>query len=403
MDDLTTLRFQFRRSVEDYGQNLILQYGPAFHRWLPTIDDAIILPVADPAVTLKVWFERPPEGIRRFASSYPELTPPADEVAQRGTIDGGKLAGELQVTDLSASVVPLLLVPTLDKDGEIRKLGKRIARLIHAPLVRFIEVLRVSFGQYWLAPPRDWDSRFQLFADYAKTMQLQWSSPDAEGWMPFSLTEPPLPPTTGNYQETLDKQYPTYITREDWAELGTLMQQGREPSLASQLLIRAYQRRNDLRAALVDAGTAFELAVVERLDSRYGKSKGMENLASAVDNIGNRAKIAIFALSILEITNDDVDLAAKAIEERNHVVHRGETPSSKASEYLDALMRVTRLLLTEPRPLLTQPPFPLDRTMYSEDEWNVIYNKRDPSDLTFGSIDAAATASPDVATTDTEG
>src|SRR6266566_10066735 len=241
---MTTLLLRFRIDFWRADGTFTPEHEwPVFHRWLPDGEkDALSFDMKDPNITLKIWFERwgvVESDFIKYRGEKREFDPAI--IPTQGYLVAGPLFGLLTIDNIpDENADPLL--ENKNSDQSYINLGKRVVQDLICPQVsRFIKILRIKYGQYWLQQFEGWDARVVDIGTYCRdTLRLQWSLDEGRTWSPF-VPEPKeryfrlevTGPSVASLRE--------YITEEDWKELATLIRVGYEPSLASTLLAQTHR------------------------------------------------------------------------------------------------------------------------------------------------------------------
>jgi hypothetical protein len=130
--------------------------------------------------------------------------------------------------------------------------------------------------------------------------------------------------------------FTNFLNKSDWADVASLMQKTYKPSLALVILGRAYQLwdQGNLKFAIVEGVTAVEVAISERLRE---KGNPLEKSLQNFWGLPLHAQLSTMAV-VLDLVMPDVELAIKAIDIRNNIVHEGYNPPEDAEKYLKALL-----------------------------------------------------------------
>jgi len=327
---------------------------PVFHRWLPDGEkDALTFDMKDPNITLKLWFERwevVQTGLIEYRGETRQFDPAI--IPTQGYLVAGPLFGLLTIDNIPDENADLLQ-ENKNSDQSYINLGKRVVQDLICPQVsRFIKILRIKYGQYWLEQFVGWDARVVDIGTYCRdTLRLQWSLDEGRTWSPF-VPEPKeryfrlevTGPSVASLRE--------YITEEDWKELATLIRVGYEPSLASTLLAQTHRLldQENWKQALIEGCTALEVAIDEYIRQRMGSDTKLYNqVTSRFNDLRLRFQVMFIGTFLDRLSLDDLNQTIDAIEMRNKVVHDGWEPASpkEVKAALRGLMGLTMLLLPE--------------------------------------------------------
>ena len=324
-------------------------YGPLFHRWLPDgPKDGIVLPVDDSAAELRVWFERfgivDADGYVRYKENVQEIDPLVMET--QGILEAGPLYGHLVIRDVSDDAVKAIK-NEVQGNAAYQRFGKRVTtRLIYPSVSRFIRVLRLVYGQYWIKELETWDSRERSLGAYCVTLQLQCSHDDGATWLWFMPNNPVYrlvgeKPSASGFRDN-------YLTHDDWVELAgkiafyelTVTQESLR--LATQLLYEG-----NLRHALIEAVVALELAIDDLLRSGWDEVENKEAEFGRFTELGLPTKISVVAKLTGWITAHQAARVREAVRLRNNLVHQGEQLLPQSRKLITDLIEAIGALMPE--------------------------------------------------------
>jgi hypothetical protein len=136
-----------------------------------------------------------------------------------------------------------------------------------------------------------------------------------------------------------------YLTQKDWHELQGLCRQGRNPSLAVRLLIRAHRLLEDaeLRSAFIEANSALEVALSEILSERIAGS--LKDAFQSFWELPLPAQVIAVSAVRGGLPPEDLELALKSIKRRNAIIHEGQTPPVEAKQEVEGMLRTIGWLL----------------------------------------------------------
>jgi len=347
---MARLLLRFKVNLQDYSISPLNRWnGPLFHRWLPNGEaDAITVVRKDQNCEFKLWFERfgfVDDGEIIFDSKRHEVDP--NLMRKQAKLEAGPLSGQLLIWDLTEEEITPLKNTMTNDDGYIR-LGKKVQGLLCPVLSKFINILRTNYGQYWIKPLEDWDSRECTIGSYCHLrLNLQWSLDEGQSWEKF------MPGKAKGFiysTMSLDRDFKEYLSEQDWQDLSQALEQDYEPSLAASILSLAHQLcdEDDLKHAFIEGVSALEIALQEFVDCRLGSSETLRKSASKFMELPLPAQITIVATT-LKLPVGDVENAIKAVKRRNDVVHEGHNPPQDAKKELMGLMKIVGSLLAGPK------------------------------------------------------
>jgi len=327
---------------------------PVFHRWLPDGEkDALSFDMKDPNIALKIWFERwgvEESGLIEYKNAKREFDPAI--IPTQGYLVAGPLFGLITIDNVPDENADLLQENKVSDQSYIN-LGKRVIQdLICPQIARFIKILRIKYGQYWLQQFEGWNSRVVDIGTYcSNTLRLQWSLDAGVTWSHFT-PEPAeryirmvaTSPSVASLRQ--------YVTEEDWKELAILVRDGYEPTLASTLLAQTHRLldQENWKQALIEGSTALEVAIDEHIRQRMGSDTKLYNqITSKFNVLPLRDRVNYIGTFLDKISLEDVKHTIDAIEKRNQVVHDGWEPTSpnEVKTAIGGLVRLTMFLLPE--------------------------------------------------------
>ena len=343
------LKFRIRLEERDPSTHY-LNHGPLFHRWLPDGEkDAIVLDTSDPNSQLKIWFERwgfkTADGFIEFDHRRQEVNP--DTVLTQAILDAGPLMGLLRIQGLLVEKLVCLPANKVG-DSHYMDIGKEVVSLIQVPVVRFLDVLRTNYGQYWICRLEKWDSRELSLGAYCRRLNLEWSLDEGKTWAPFVPDNPTVQLTVTIMK---DQDFLAYLTKDDWQELGLASPQRYTPSLSANLLASSHQflDQDNLKHAFIEGVSALEIALGDFIRQKLDGDDFLTKSISSFWQLPLNAQIVSITSAVGTIPLCDVGLTVDAIKMRNQVVHEGWEPSEDTKHALSALLRTTAALLSGPR------------------------------------------------------
>jgi len=365
------LLLKFTILLEDHNIPTTIRWqGPLFHRWLPDGEkDAIILETNDTDTELKVWFEKGGFASRTFIR--PDKSQDSDYIiSEQGKLDAGPLRGLLTIKNLSQAELDTLIDNKIGDDIYI-KLGKRIIKnLIYKPVNNFLKILRINYGQYWIKEMREWDSRNIGLGHYCNLIYLKWSLDGGQKWFDFI----PEKGIAMSLTLTLGRDYLEYLTQTDWKELEELAK-NYSPSLAATILSRSHQLldQGDIRYALLEAVTAFELSVNDYLRNKLSGYAELDSFINHFNNITtNPDRMKIFSVFLSnQISLYTLEECLKAIEWRNKIIHEGKMLPDNFEFTIITLQKTIGKLLSGPRQRF--PSASKSNARMTKEEWDKLY------------------------------
>jgi len=346
-------------------------HGPLFHRWLPDGENAsITLPTGTPNAELVVWFHRAGRLIDSFVEFQQGESFDEALIPTQGVLDAGPLWGRMVLKNVRKKDIEALQEPT--GTSPYLALGKTIVHILVPPLSAFVDTLRLKYGQYWLSPILDWDSRRQSLGSYCQGLGLRWSA-DGTSWAPF-LPDQPVIQLSGSL--TSPESFLAYLTEADWNAIDAQSSRDYAPPFGATVLLRARELldNDNLRHALIEATTATEVTVDQLIRDRMAASPLSKHRDRLLE-LPLPLKLAFLAVHEPRLTNDDVIRALKAIDYRNQIVHEGKQPRADWRPALKALIQVTARLSSY---IVKLPSAQAGNACMSPDAWQREQADREP-------------------------
>ena len=308
--------------------------GPMFTRWLPDgRNDAVSIPVPDSRCQLRVWFERRGStegGFIRFSASKREFDPAV--MAHQGRLNAGAMFGEAVFAPPSGSELNALRSDQHNDD--YRALAKRVVGFLQPPVARFVDALRLKYGQYWIDSPRPWDSRRCSLGSYCAGWQLRWRETEAGEWRDFLPDQPTIFLSGGS---TSASEFGQFLTEADWRDL-----QDNPPTESAPFEFEVWDEAQRLRhvgherEALVHAVTALEIAIEHFRKTQFTTSDAIKYATERLGTLALREQFAVLAVSASLADEMKIRAVLDAISLRNEIVHEGKNPQVPRAAF-DAL------------------------------------------------------------------
>lgn len=341
------LLLKFWIPLEYQNQYLeIEKFGPFFHRWLPDGEkDAIELQTSVPDIKLKIWFDRSGLFDNEFIKfDYQTYEVPAHLIEKQSYLDGGPVIGLLELQNLSENEINPVIT-NKKGDSQYVSLGKKVIKIIEPQLINFINILRTNFGQKWLDPLKQWDSRKESLGHYfSNTVITQWSI-DGKSWQDFVPNEVVWNPEFKSYGPEKDLQF---ITKKDWMQLSDALNKEYTPSTSAILLSDAgyFAMHGDLKHAIIEAISALEVAISEHI-RRELKDKTLVDKIAAFEQLPLPVQLIVVSMN-REITTASLNNSIEIIKLRNEIIHEGKIPIDSDEIKLYSLFHIIEGLIDGP-------------------------------------------------------
>lgn len=345
---MTSILLKFSIDLENYQDRFHRHHGPLFHRWLPNGEqDALNLETKSSDIKLKVWFERRgfvEDGSIRYDLKRREVDPQI--MATQAVLEGGRLMGLVEYHNITNEELTTLKE---NKVGDVAyvKLGTKIIKIISIPLVEFLQLLRIRFGQYWINELEKWNSTEESIGQYCRFWFLRWSSDEGKTWSDFV---PDKKQRAVDVYLDATGDFLSYLTENDWKSLPELLKNKDGFSLAEITLNRTHQYldQGDLRHAIIEGATAVELAIPEFFRLRLGNNERLQKEMGGFWN--SSASTQLIAIgSAIGISQKNIENTIDVIKLRHKIVHEGLTPDKNDERKVRTLLRTVAFLFGEPK------------------------------------------------------
>ena len=260
-------------------------------------------------------------------------------------MDAGPLFGEYITRHYTKKEIEAVVSESTN-DDEYILFGKRIVSAISEPVSNFVNLLRFTYGQYWLSPLRPWDSREMSIGAYCTNIYLRVFVDDTGDGIKIVPTDP-----VHRFTVTMGgKEYDEYLSQSDWREIQSVANDLPSASLATQIF-GSVSRLIDsqmLRQAFFEATTSLELALAEYRKNVISNLDVKDEYLGQLANLSLGAQLLAIAPALPELISCRVDEAVRAIEIRNQIAHEGYHPIERDERYLRTLSEVIGHLLGQP-------------------------------------------------------
>ena len=316
--------------------------GPCFHRWIPNGPNEAIVLEPNPKVTIRIWFEA--GECRKGELSNDHI--PLEAIKEYGQVVAGPVRGSLELRGRSDEEMKCVKEMVLGHPSYLR-LGKLIIQdFLCERLSRFIQILRINYGQYWIHELPVWDSRtYSLGAYCVNVLNMKCSTDGGTSWLPFQPTEKSTTIHT-NVFVAQGLEYAKYLTGADWRAINKALADAYEPSVAARFLARAHElfESGNGRHAFIEAVTGLELAIGEL--SRKKLSRGLRAGLASFENLPLKNQLAVVAAFSGLLTDEEVAAGVRVIDIRHKIVHEGANiPEDARADFYNFLGAVGRILL----------------------------------------------------------
>ena len=325
----------------------MIPQGPILNQWLPDGEKDALTVFKAPNAELRVWCERRGYVEKDFIRYDPKRkdVDPAILRRQRGLV-AGPLYGQLELKAIADDRVSMLR-ELATGDSEYVEIGKTVVTQYFYPSIsRFVDILRNTYGQYWLQPIDGWDSRYRSIGSYCLSFNMTWSLDGGGTWQDFLPDEPIVRGSV-----IVSPGSKENLTKDDWRELGNLLPEGFRPSFAATLLLAAHNllENDDSKYALVEGVTALEVAMREFLERNHQDRgiplKGLQQFF----NLPAKTQVLTLGSCLADITAEGLAATISAIDMRNDIVHEGWEPTDKNRDTIRGFLETVAAFLPGPK------------------------------------------------------
>jgi hypothetical protein len=325
-------------------------------------------------IELRVWFER--RGYVKdeqivWAPHRREVDPSI--MSEQGALDGGALIGTLRLDQMSDDQAHALVEDRRGDPGYL-ELGKwAVSQIIHPKIERLVNLLRTTYGQYWVAAPERWDSRKLSLGHYCHViLQTRWSLDGGASWHEFCPDEPTSAPISVTWNGVA---YRELLTEADWRALGDVYMSDLEPGPAALAFARAREifGSQDLATSSMAAVTALELAMGEFLQRQSADRKPLADAAAKAKDLPMDVRLFLIGSTYSLGSDDELEQALEVIRIRNEAVHQAKMPRDGDEKKVETLLRVISRMLPGPPVKLAIPL--KGGTRMSPQHWEELYER----------------------------
>lgn len=322
--------------------------GPLFHRWLPTgPDDGIELPLDEPGLDLRVWFE--PHGYEkdgRIIFDYERQELGVARISACPVLDAGPLLGLVRATEVDEECLLALREGRMDQPGCVL-FARKLAAALHRPLSRVIETLRTNYGQYWINPLTEWNPRESSLArHFRQVIQTQWSLDEGTTWADFAPEQ--APPV--NEPSTAPEDFGDLLSAGDWRALEQCLREGYEPHFGASLISRCHQSvtAGDCLGAIILARDAIEVCLSEFIQRKTRLNKSLTERLDAFHALPLPARLAAVGTLTEAFSPQDLESITKLLEIHRKLVREGWMPPANVGSEVARVLRIICVLLPGP-------------------------------------------------------
>jgi hypothetical protein len=293
-------------------------------------------------------------------------------MSEQGALDGGPLFGTLRVDQISDDQAQALVEDRLGDPGYLQ-LGKwAVSQIIHPKIERLVNLLRTSYGQYWIAAPERWDSRKMSLGHYCHViLQTRWSLDGGASWQEFCPDERTTAPITLVWDGSGFREL---LTEADWRALGGVYLSDLEPGPATFAFARARESlaSQDLATSSMAAVTALELAMGEFLQRQAANRKPLEDAAAKAKDLSMDVRLFLIGSTYGLGSDDELEQALDVIRIRNEAVHQAKMPRTGDEKKIETLLRIVSRMLPGP-PAKFAIPLKIGGDRMSAAHWDELY------------------------------
>ena len=324
-------------------------HGPIFHRWLPDgKKDSILIKTKSRNVKILVWFERcgfVQDGWIRFDYKKREIDPTI--LKRQAKLDAGPLRVRIELKGITTEDIKTL--KKIKKgDEKYKRIGKRLIKILNESVIPFIDTLRFYYGQYWLQELNKWNSQDESLGSYFRKIHTKYSIDKGATWNDFIPDEMK---GTVHLVSTIQSDFSSYFSKEDWKALDNIDLSEFKPTLALKLLQTAHQLKDegDYKQAIIEGNTSLEIAISNLFKNRLSLSKALKKeMESFLKQLKTTTKLTVISSLINGLSNKDIENAISIVNIRNDIVHGGFSPKidSQTREKIESLFGIIAKLIS---------------------------------------------------------
>ncbi len=335
------LTISFRTWIKDLNTSVKKQVnGPIFTRWLPNGEtDAIKIPSPAYSATVFLWFERhgshDEHGFIRYEKDCYDIDPEA--IPRQKKLYAGHLYVKVKFDDVPESLITAITTDDSENEQYI-KFGKILVKKITAPILsKITNILRNTYGQYWIKQIENYDSRTMPLSNYCHYHKMKWElvNGDSGFFLPGKLETLSIGYSAGESSEL------EFINKDEWFKLENLLNRDFDPSLSSSFASRANQLlfEGRLSHSLIEAVIALELSLEEYVRGLFDSSAPeLNNIASGFWKCNLPTKIGLVGC-LIGVPGTDIKLAIEGVNKRNSLVHDGKQVDDSIEKNIVGLLQ----------------------------------------------------------------
>jgi hypothetical protein len=346
---MTTLIFTLivpleRYDLEKHGR----PHGPIFHRWLPDGEkDSILIKTKSRNLKIFVWFERCgfiQDGWIRFDYKKREID--TTILKRQAKLDAGPLRVRIELKGITTEDIKTLK-ENKKGDENYRRIGKRLIKILNESVIPFIDTLRFYYGQYWLQELKKWNSKDESLGSYFRGIYTKFSTDQGATWDDFIPDEIKR---TLRLVSTIQSDFSSYFSKEDWKALDNIDLSEFKPTLAVKLLQIAHQLKDegDYKQAIIEGNTSLEVAISDLFKNRLSLSKVLKKEMESFWQLQIRAQLTVISSLIEGLSHKDIENAISIVKIRNNILHEGFSPKDDFDirKKLDSLFTIIAKLIS---------------------------------------------------------
>lgn len=378
---MKNIDFKFIIDLEDHHRDSKWgNKGVVFHRFLPENEsDKIQKKLQNGNGVISFWFERRLKlvnkgGVTGEKVFYDYKSKLEDEniISRQSHIGNEVLFGKLSIKNLSIDTLKAIENNKIGSKEYI-KFGKEIVKSIYTESKELIEIFRDLYRHFWIGKLKNWDSRTQSLSTYCKlVLHLKYSIDNGETW---HLFQPDEPRNIIEIVGTIGHKYHEYISESDWLEIKKLYANSYRPSLISELIASSHETCSDgdLQKAFVEAVTALELSLAEKIKENNMMTDRIEKEIQAFYNLNLKSQLSIIAIGQEKLNSEKIESGFKAIDIRHKIVHEAYVPEEKEKIIFYQLLSLISILIQEP--VTKFPPEHESINVWSDKMWTEYYER----------------------------
>ncbi|MFZ4726534.1 MAG: hypothetical protein ACOYMD_13950 [Paludibacter sp.] len=351
MDKSNNTKFSFNARLTDRTLNDITIgeiCGPLFYESMPNGKEHA-LSKRNEECEVSLWFERRLKVHDRFIQyDIDELK--NDElindrfIQRQGFVDAGLLFGEVELFNTDDSIIESFFNSKIS-DYDYEKISKKLIKTIVCSVNKLVDILKFSYGQYWLNYIDKWDSRNKPTGIVCKELNIRIFNKYNNEWKPFVAG--PLTVYCHGVTIELNSDYSQFLNLTDWLSIKKNFEKNTGHSSTLKYVQKAFSsfRSKNYNESFIQIVTAVEFAIDEyNRKKQFDKNGKYEKYFKKFSEQPLNYQFLSLCIHRNLCSEVQIERCESAIKLRNKVVHEGfDVIYSKEIEVLFYSIAITIL------------------------------------------------------------